>query len=518
MRSISSVADRLLAMSPRPAQTLAMLAVLAFPAKAAGVRDPVLHWNDDQHSRTAAVELAPESGAPAGGEIAAASDASARNESGPRTERASARHAKAGSAGNQALALSLPALGEPVEGWQSPQPAPARLIQLSGTVAAALLQSSTVRSAMADLALSGAEVRIARSGYYPTLQSSAGTGGVDNVEAELLLSQPLYDFGRTRARVSQTGAGREAAEAALWAARERAAYEAATAFIAVKRTTELVEASEDNVHAHERVAELARIRTDGGVGDATEKGLASVRLGESVSAREDARGNLRIARNRYASKVGAEPPEVLGEVPGLPLLFRTEGSLEALVLQAPTVESARARERSALAGARAQKAELFPRLEAVAYARTYSHMDKVDTGIGIRLVGPTFTGLSSFDRVKAADLLAESARWQAETARRDVVLRIRDLIERTPTLEEQLAILEVQLKEALVLRDLYEDQFKLGRRSLVDFLNIQADIYRIARTRVNTLYDLFELQYAAAEGLGRLQVSLAVDNVREESP
>ncbi|HSX63384.1 MAG TPA: TolC family protein, partial [Pseudoxanthomonas sp.] len=344
---------------------------------------------------------------------------------------------------------------------------------------------------------------------------------VDNFDAELSLSQPLYDFGRTSARVSQTRAGRESAEAALWAAREKAAYEAATAFIAVKRMTELVEAAEDNVHAHERVAELARIRTDGGVGDATEKGLASVRLGESESAREDARGNLRIARNRYANKVGAEPPEVLGDVPNLPLLFRTEGSLETLVYQAPTVESARARERSALAGARFQKAELFPRLEAVAYARTYNHMDKVDTGIGIRLVGPTFTGLSSFERVQAAGLQAESARWQAETARRDVVLRIRDLIERTPTLEEQLAILEVQLKEALVLRDLYEDQFKLGRRSLVDFLNIQADIHRVARTQVNTLYDLFELQYAAAEGLGRLQVSLAIDtadNVGEKSP
>jgi len=376
---------------------------------------------------------------------------------------------------------------------------------MAGSVAAALVHSSEVRSARADVAQAGASVRIAGGGYYPTLTGSTGTGGIDSYEAEMRLTQTLYDWGRTAEQVRGARAGRTEAEMMLWAARENTAFEAAEAFIGLHRMRELELAALDNVEAHERIAELARIRTEGGVGDATEIGLASVRLGEARSALEDARGNVRIASNLYITRMGAEPPAVLEPVPELTMVFDGQEMFETALDAAPTVQIAYAQEKQALSRARSEKKGLFPRLEAVAYVRSFDEMETQDTGVGLRFTAPTFNGFTNFDRIEAANLQAESARWQAETARRDVRLRVRDLIERTPTLERQLEILRTQHTEALRLRDLYEIQFKLGRRSLVDFLNVQADIYRIARTIADTRHTIFNLQYAAAQGLGRLE-------------
>ena len=393
---------------------------------------------------------------------------------------------------------------------QAPAADQAGLATMPGSVEAALMHSAEVQSAMADLATAGVEIRIARSGRYPTLQSSVGTGGVDSYDGQVTLSQPLFDWGLTSARTGQARAQQKAAIASLAVAREKTAYDAAIAFIGLRRASELAAAAEDNVTAHQRIAELAGIRTRGGVGDATEAGLASVRLGEAQSSLEDARGGQRSARNVYMTRTGAEPPGGLADVPAIRMLLGGAADIDAAAGEAPAVQVARAREQTALEAAKAERASLFPRLDAEAYVRSYDTARTIDKGVGIRLTGPTFTGFSNFERVKSARFQAESARWQAETARRDATLRVRELIDRTPTLEEQLTILATQLDEARVLSNLYELQFKLGRRSLVDFLNIQADIFRIARTLVNTRYDLFQLQYAAAEGLGRLETSLGL--------
>ncbi|MNL72561.1 hypothetical protein D3C87_1978900 [compost metagenome] len=74
----------------------------------------------------------------------------------------------------------------------------------------------------------------------------------------------------------------------------------------------------------------------------------------------------------------------------------------------------------------------------------------------------------------------------------------------------QETILAAQLKRARTLRGLYEDQFKLGERKLLDLITVQGDIVRLERSRVNARFDILDLQYGAAGALGRLQEELGL--------
>ncbi|WP_163267596.1 TolC family protein [Chelativorans alearense] len=376
---------------------------------------------------------------------------------------------------------------------------------LRASVISALSHSSTVRRAQADLSAAAVDVKIAYSGYQPSLQSSAAVGTRDSYDYRVSLAQPLYDWGRTGAQVDRAEAGQAGALAEYTEARETAALEAAAAHIAVKRSEELIAAAERNLAVYRHFAALAKQRASGGVGDATDLELVGVRQGEAESALEDVRGALRKAHSVYLLRIGAEA-DGLSEVPELPLTLDT--GVDVAVSEAPAVKAARAREAAARQAVKSEQAGLLPKVSAEAFVRGDQNSGGADTGVGLRITGPTMAGLSNFNKVEAARLQADSAKWAAETARRGASLQVRQLLDQEPTLRRRLGILGAELKRARALRALYEDQFKIGERKVADLVNMQADIFRIESSRVNARYDILDLQYAAAGAVGTLLGSL----------
>lgn len=381
---------------------------------------------------------------------------------------------------------------------------------LRSTVSAALTHSAVVRRAQAELQGATVDVKIAYSGYQPELQSSAGVGTEDTYDYRVAVAQPLYDWGRTGADVERAKAELVAAEANLADVAEKAALEAVQAHIEVLRSQDLVNAAQDNLEVHKRFTQLAVDRTSGGVGDATEVELAGVHQGEAESVVANVQGALRNANSVYQSRVGAAPRAV-SSIPELPLDMGRGNSLEAATKNAPAVVAARARGDAARSAATVQKADLLPKLSAEAYVRGDNGSNDPRTGLGVRVTGPTLNGLANFGRVEAANLQAESAEWAAEAARRDATLQAEALFNNEPTLRRRISILAEQIKKARALRELYEDQFKIGERSIADLANVQGDIFRIEREIIAARYDILDLQYSAAAALGYLMDSLQVN-------
>lgn len=382
-------------------------------------------------------------------------------------------------------------------------------IDIHTTVAAALRHSPKVRRARADLSGTNVDVKIAYAGFHPEFQSEAGVGTDQAYDYELSLAQPIYDWGRTGADIGRAKAQERAAEANLLEAAELAALEAVEAHIAVQRSRRLVDAAHENLDAHRRFTRLANDRASGGVGDATEVELAGVHEGEAHSSLADARGALRNALSVYYTRVGLEP-KALAEIPELPLDLLKQGNVAAATLNAPAVVAARARQEAARNAASMERAGLLPKLSAEAYIRGRD-IDDPATGVGLRVTGPTVKGLRNFNRVEAAELEAASAKWAAEAARREATIRVDELVDREPTLRSRIRILREQLENARSLRDLYEDQFKIGTRSVADLVNVQADVFRIENGLINARYDIVSLQYSAAAALGHLMSSLQVN-------
>ncbi|MFC6487100.1 TolC family protein [Nitratireductor sp. GCM10026969] len=380
---------------------------------------------------------------------------------------------------------------------------------LRSSVAAALGHSADGRKAQANLAAAATDTKIAYAGYQPTIQSGVGVGTDDTYDVSVTVSQPLFDWGRTHQEVGKAKALQSAASSRLSATWEADALNAAKAHIDLKRTEELVALAEKNVTVHERFTALAKDRTEGGVGDATEIELAGVHEATAESTQEQVRGALLDARSTYISRTGVQPDN-LAPVPELALSLPQGSDFEAATDEAPTVKSARAEGQAARHAVKSERKGLLPTLSAEAFARRDENDNETETGIGLRLRGPTLVGLSSFSKVEAARLRAESATWAAESARREVRLQVHELFDREPILRKRIGILSQQLKKARALRDLYEDQFKIGQRKLADLVNVQADVFRFERELVEAHAKIRELQYSAAASLGTLVETLGL--------
>lgn len=406
---------------------------------------------------------------------------------------------------DMALNDGSPAHGEMSDAAARAAEAPA---SMASAVNAALNYSAATRAAGTNLELAGIDADIARSGMLPTLQGSAGLNTDNQGQMKLTLTQTLVDWGATSADTSRAETEQTAAEFTLAAEQERVALEAAQSYIDVKRAAQLVRAAQDNLAVYDRFTDLAAVRAQGGVSDASEGEMAAIHRGEAEAGLEDALGVMRNARSVYASRIGAAPGQ-LAEVPDLALTIGGIADMRAAAMQAPETAAVLAQGEAAEFAVAARQASLLPKLTAEAYVSSDYSLERPDMGLAVRLASPIYAGLRNFQEVEAARLAAESANWTAEDTIRRSVQQVQAFRDRAPTLQNRLRILTQQRERALSLRGLYEDQFKLGQRALPDLVTVQSDIYRIERSLIEARYAIYDLQYAAAAALGKLRETLA---------
>ncbi|MFK4064139.1 TolC family protein [Brucella anthropi] len=382
---------------------------------------------------------------------------------------------------------------------------------MRGAVVSALGYNAEVRAILSNAAQAGVNISIAKSGYMPTLESSAGIGTGQGQDYQISLTQPLYDFGQTSAKVSRAEAGRDVVTAELKEAREKAALEAAQSYIAVQRANALVAIAKENITIIKHFEGLAKVRAEGGVADISEQELAGVHLGDAESTLREEEGLLRAAESAFYAKIGMVPGK-LAAAPDLRLKISDIGQVDVAAGEAPAVDVAKAREQEAVHAVSAEKASLYPVVSAEAYHRGGDSGSNSGSGVGLRIKGPSLNGLANFQRVEAMTYAAQSARWGAEAAKRNASAQVKEFIDREPTLSSQITILAAQLVRARKLRDLYEDQFKLGERKLIDLITVQSDIVRNQRSGVNARHDILALQYSAVGALGKLQEDLGISS------
>ena len=171
------------------------------------------------------------------------------------------------------------------------------------------------------------ERNVARGGYFPRVDLSAGAGRedrrsplVDNGSystngAQLSLTQTLFDGLFTINEVQRLGYAKLTRYYELLDASENAALEAVRAYADVVRYRELVESAKRNYVVHKQTADLVQERVNSGVGRGVDAEQAAGRLALAESNLLTELSNLHDVSARYLRIVGTRPPEQLPSLP-----------------------------------------------------------------------------------------------------------------------------------------------------------------------------------------------------------
>ena len=405
---------------------------------------------------------------------------------------------------------------------------------LADALARAVANLPEVRAARANQRASEQSAAQARGAWYPTLDASLGQGretsnnlstrvpGSDQTltrrEAEVNLSQLLFDGGATSGQVRRFQARAEGAGDQVANAAENAGARAAQAYLDVIRLRELIAIALDNEKRHqETLAQVSRL-AEVGQGRRADAQQAEARFALAQASLTQLRGQMVQAEVAFLHLTG-QPPATLADA-GSFLAMLPASFPAALALALETHPEIRAAQQELLA-AQADRESLrsrfaSPRLALEVGASANHDMDglrgaNTDRFAMLRLRYNLFRGGIDDARVREAAARVDEAFANLGRARNDTE---RDLRQAWQGLEEnRIRLPQLQRYAAASAQVVasYRLQFSIGQRTLLDVLNAENELFAARSSEYTGVYAVTVGELRVLASMGRLLATLGVD-------
>ncbi len=406
------------------------------------------------------------------------------------------------------------------------------------TLAAALTRAVAnfpeVRAARANQRAIEQNVAQARGAWYPTVDASLGQGRetsnnpstrvlgssqtLNRREAEVSLSQLLFDGGSSSGQVRRFEARAQSAAAQVANATESAGARVAQAYLDVIRLRALITIATDNEKRHrETLAQVSQL-ADAGQGRRADAQQAEARLALAQASLSQLRNQLAQAEASFLHLTG-QPPGMLAEAGAF--ADKLPASLPvALALTLETHPAIRSAERE-LAAAQADRESVrsravAPRLALEVGTSANHDLDGVrggnsDSYAMLRLRYNLFRGGSDEARVREAESRVDEARANYDKARNDTERDLRQAWEGLVQDRVRLPQLQRYAAASAQVVGSYRLQFSIGQRTLLDVLNAENELFTAKSNEYSAAYavSIGELRVLAA--MGRLLATLGVE-------
>lgn len=392
----------------------------------------------------------------------------------------------------------------------------------------AITANPEVMSRLNAFRAAGEDSRAARGAYLPRVDLGASAEAINqrNTTANqnynstgvtLTATQLLWDGLGTQSQVTRFDHAKLVRYFEFLDFSEQTALEAVRAHADIIRARGLVSLAEDNYVNHRVFAEQIQARVKAGFDRASDLEQATARqaLAESNLITETA--NLHDVSERYRRLTGEAAPASISDADALSVDLAR--SVPSLLDQSVRRNAAIAAAVENLRAARAQSSErdsaLQPRVEARLRGGLGNNLDgilnqKREARAGVYLNWNLYNGGADQSRIRqSANLLAQATDTRDKVCR-DVRQTAAIAFNDVRKLEEQLGALDINAKATQKARDAYREQFNIGRRSLLDLLNTENDLYSARRAFVNAQSDLIVAKARTQAASGNLVAALGL--------
>ncbi len=343
----------------------------------------------------------------------------------------------------------------------------------------AYLPSVDVRGAIGHEWVNDPTTR-ARAGRAP---GESGWIDMNRYEAGVSLRQLLFDGFGTTSDVNRQFYRVESSAHRTMDTAQAIALRAIEAYLELQRTQRIVDIAIQNVRVHEEILRRVQARARGGRGPQSDVDQAQARLSNAQANVATARKQYGDALALYIQAVG-EPPTGLTDTssPDGQLPPSVEEAVGAAVDQAPAVRAALADVRVAHAAVGIADSRFFPVITAEANYNFLYNADGVrgqSQQFTLMLVGRWNIYRGGTDTARKRESVARlyEARETLERSRREVAQQTRVSWNAVQSARERRVALQQQLQANERVRVAYSQQFDRGRRTLLDLLDIQNEIF-----------------------------------------
>ncbi|WP_028023809.1 TolC family outer membrane protein [Enterovibrio calviensis] len=419
---------------------------------------------------------------------------------------------------------------------------------LEQAVATALDTHPQIRQAFNRFKVREEQVNQAFAGYYPTIDFDAGIGrewtespstrrdaqtyNVDDTkeltrrEIGVSLRQVLFSGFQTTNEVERSEYEASAEQWALFASAENVALEVSRAYLEFLRAKQIVVLAERNLESHQIIFDQVKQKTDSGLGSTADLSQVTGRLARAHSNLISSKNNLSDATITYKKLVSIAPSDTRLPVPDAVMLPTSlEQAIDMSTVEHPTLKSAGSDINAASAQRESAKGNYYPQVTFDLSAGWDDNLDGTDgtSPIGadvggnsdevlamVRVSYNLFSGGADRAREREAAYSINESKAIQQEAYRDVVEGTTLAWNARDFLSQQMTYLRQHVESAIETRNAYEDQFKLGQRTLIDVLDSENELFQARREYLTAEYDDLIAQYRLLNATGQLLDSLRI--------
>jgi adhesin transport system outer membrane protein len=373
----------------------------------------------------------------------------------------------------------------------------------------------------------------ARSGYLPVVDVVLA-GGEENSnnattralgkddrsltrqERTIRFTQLIYDGSSTRNFVKQQTALLEAALARLGSTQENVGLRAIQVYLESQRRDDIVELATTNLAHHEVTLDKITERFESGVG--TKVDVVQTR-GRRAQAKSNVLLSQREAKNAMAEfyrVVGAYPeklltPQAVEGVPGT-----LEQALEIAINNNPGIKAVEAELDAAAASRLQAKGSFYPRFDLELGATRNDDIDGIkgsndDEQALVRMTYNIYRGGADRARLNEAEAREFGARETLRSSKRAVEEDVTLIWNELQDILIRLEYLDAHVKSTEEVLVVYNEQLTLGKRTLLDLLDVQNELLRAQIAKTTGDYVALLARYRVLASTGQLLDTLEID-------
>lgn len=411
-------------------------------------------------------------------------------------------------------------------------------VVISGSAIATTLDQSVKDALMThpDLQAARAESRAvvedvdgAKGALRPRIDLNAGIGrertDSENVNSgdpitltrkELGISAiwTLFD-GSDRGEVARRMGISESTAFALMDLEQQIVLQAAQAYTNLWRAEQQFTIARESREAHETLVDQIGRRVENGVSNEAELVQAQGRLALALSNQSAATANLQSARATYHRVVGSIPEQnIVAPMMDWSRPASLDSAVDVAFNNHPVIAEAEADIREAMGQAKSSDGTLLPRVNLELSASRNEDLDGIenvakDRMAMLRLNWTLYNGTNSASKRASAERVTQAENLLND-AQREVIEATHQAWNEYQSTSQQMNFLDTYVQSAENSRNAYQQQFTINRRSLLEVLDAEVELFDARSSMVDAQADNVIADHQLAASQGQLLAALGL--------
>ncbi|WP_227539808.1 TolC family protein [Acinetobacter sp. MB5] len=390
-------------------------------------------------------------------------------------------------------------------------------LDLNQAVLLAIQRNPTIRQSIAELSQQSASIDVARASYYPSISAGMETGDLTSANKgeqvyTIKATQMLYDFGQVKASVDIEKAKLVAEQANVLVAVDEIATDTSRDVLAIRYYRNLVNIAQQQIKGMQRLYNIALLRANAGISSRADPVQAQSYVAYAQSYLITQQSSLRQTEQKLRTLLGFDVSQMKFTVSSD--LVTQSGLYRPIQFNnIPQMIAAKAEIDVSSAQKEQTRKSIYPKISlvgSVSHAINGINPDSgkrngTDPAVYLSVSSTFYQGGQVQAQLNAANYAEQAAQAKLDSTYLDVLNTTRTAQELIENTQRQIDILIQREKITHQTRELYEDQYKLGTRSILDLLSAEQS-YQSARIEkeqaIYTIYDTIA-QYISTTGKSR---------------